>query len=174
MNIGPALVSILSTVTLALAVSLPWSAGEIGRLVLPMLPILAVIFWSMARSAPMPATAVLIAGLFTDIVAQAPVGFWTLIALVAALIARVLSRSVLGSALAGRLIVAIMAIAIAMLLGWGLSYLYTMAPPPIAPHLVAGASCVLAYLPIAAALTALARATTPGSDLRFVTGRGDR
>lgn len=169
MRFASSLLALGTTIALALAGAMPWTSGETARLVLPMLPVLSIVFWSLHRPAPMPATAVFAAGLMMDIVAQTPAGYWTLIALLTSFAARFARGAVAPEATA---IPAAAAIVVLSISSWGLAYAYTATPPSASAQVVALLWSAGLYLPLAAMLAALAHAMFSQRGVRSVLGRG--
>lgn len=171
MTAGPTITAVVTTLLIALAAALPWGTGETFRLVLPMLPIIAIIFWSLAPQ-PMPATVVFGSGLFSDLATQSPVGFWTAIALVVALFCRAATDA--RRSLLARGIVALAAMALVAFLSWGLTYLYTLLPPAIWPYVEAAGYGVAAMIPIMGLLAMISSIATRGDRQRTILGRSAR
>jgi cell shape-determining protein MreD len=172
MRFATLLGGIISTALLALVAAMPWSANEVGRLVLQMLPLLAIIFWSFPRPTPMAATTIFLVGLFTDIVVQAPVGYWTTIALVAAMFVRATSASAAGTSTTGRAIIVAAAIVLVASSAFGLSYLHTLRADTIEAYALAALFASMAYVPLAVTLATIVRFAASSPSVHPVLDRG--
>ena len=58
---------------------LPWGLPGEARFVLPMLPYVAVHYWTLNDRGFMPASLVFVVGLVIDLVTRGPLGFWAMI-----------------------------------------------------------------------------------------------
>lgn len=172
MTIAVTALHFLSTLLVALLSAMPWGAGESGRIVLPLLPILAIVYWSGVGPRPMPSSSIFIAGLFTDVVFQAPIGHWTLVALAAALFVRAASRAAAIRTPLRRTVIALSAIPLAMGISWGLSFLYTGTAEPLWSHIAALPWLVAAFIPLAAVLGFADRLVERAGGERTVLGGG--
>ncbi|HRK18647.1 MAG TPA: hypothetical protein PK970_06800 [Hyphomicrobiaceae bacterium] len=172
MTIGVTALHVLSTLLVALLSAMSWGAGETGRIVLPMLPILAIVYWSGAERRPMLSSGVFITGLFADMVFQAPTGHWTLVALATALFVRAASRSASIRTPMRRSVIALAAIPLALASSWCLSFFYTGAPAPVWPYLSALPWLAAAFIPLAAVLGLADRLVERAGGERTVLGGG--
>ena len=172
MTISVTALHVFSTLLVALLSAMSWGVGETGRIVLPMLPILAIVYWSGVERRPMSSSGTFIGGLFTDIVFQAPIGHWTLVALAAALFVRAASRAASSLTPLNRIVIALSAIPLAMGLSWCLSFLYTGAHEPLWSQIAALPWLAAAFIPLAAGLGFVDRLVERAGGERTVLGGG--
>jgi rod shape-determining protein MreD len=92
----------LTLIVAALIAVLPFGAGESVRACISFVPLVVVHYWSARRPHLMPATLVFATGLAIDVLTHGPVGFWSLMMLVAAALARLEEGFTGQSTLAGR------------------------------------------------------------------------
>ncbi|MBS0234646.1 MAG: rod shape-determining protein MreD [Proteobacteria bacterium] len=78
-----AFLPVASVAILTVVAILPWGLPVEDRFVLPLLPIVAIMYWTLDRDAWLPEWAVFLAGLMLDVLTQGPLGYWALIYLVA-------------------------------------------------------------------------------------------
>ncbi|MFT3730473.1 MAG: rod shape-determining protein MreD [Hyphomicrobium sp.] len=81
------LTPILSVAALTIVAVLPWGLPTDDRFVLPLLPIVAIIYWTLDRDAWLPEWAIFLAGLMLDALTQGPLGYWALVYLIAYVVA---------------------------------------------------------------------------------------
>jgi rod shape-determining protein MreD len=72
----------LSVVALTLVAALPWGVPPPIFFFLPLLPFMAIHFWTVRRAELMPEWLVFASGLCTDVLTNGPLGFWSFIYLV--------------------------------------------------------------------------------------------
>jgi len=97
---GPAIVlPLLSLAVLVVIAVLPWGLPSDARFVMPMVPYIAVHYWTLNGRGAMPAPIVFLAGLVIDFVTHGPVGFWSLIFLLGHMCALWLSGTLASSSL---------------------------------------------------------------------------
>lgn len=153
MNYARGTLSLLSVLVLALVAALPWGGGDAVRVALPLLPMAGVVYWTMHQRSSLPAATVFLSGIVMDILAQAPLGFWALIALLTALFVRALARHNPVSPLPLRGGIAVAALALASALSWALASVYTFERIALQPHLSAMPLAIGGYVLIAAVLS---------------------
>lgn len=78
-----AFLPVATVAILTVAAILPWGLPVEDRFVLPLLPIVAIMYWTLDRDAWLPEWAAFLAGLMLDVLTQGPLGYWALIYLVA-------------------------------------------------------------------------------------------
>jgi hypothetical protein len=78
----------LCLMVLALGAMFPWSVGEGWRFGLQFIPAFATSIWCQRRPSALPPGLVFCVGLAMDIAGHGPLGFWSLIMLMAALAGR--------------------------------------------------------------------------------------
>ncbi len=88
---------IIAMVTLAASILLFAAPRPLGPVPIPLLPVMTVYFWTVARPSLMPAAAAFFAGLAMDLLTWTPMGFWALGLLAASGAARILRPYVLGA-----------------------------------------------------------------------------
>ncbi|MEL6299151.1 MAG: hypothetical protein AAFQ45_11335 [Pseudomonadota bacterium] len=72
---------------------LPWGLPVEARFVMPMLPYVAIHYWTLNNRGLMPAWLVFLCGLVIDFVTRGPLGFWAMIFLIGQMSALWLSGS---------------------------------------------------------------------------------
>lgn len=92
----------LVVVLVTLMSTAPWGAPEGARFVMPLLPYMAAHVFLMRRPGIVPSPVLFAAGVFVDLATHGPIGFWALVYLGAALVARHLPDEMKGG-IVGRL-----------------------------------------------------------------------
>jgi rod shape-determining protein MreD len=108
---------VVSIAVLALAAALPWGLPAADRFVLPLLPVVAIYYWTLDRDAWLPEWAIFLAGLALDVLTQGPLGYWPLVYLFAYVVAIFASRSTIESVL-GRIMLLAAAIVAVAVFAW--------------------------------------------------------
>ncbi len=112
-----------SIALLTILAALPWGLPANDRFFLPLLPVIAIHFWTLRHDAWVPEWIVFLAGLSLDVLTQGPLGYWALIYLVAHLIATFsVPFAALGSA--PRFLLLGIAIVAVTIVSWAVSSLY--------------------------------------------------
>jgi rod shape-determining protein MreD len=86
------LMPVVTVAALTVVAILPWGLPTGDRFVLPLLPIVAIYYWTLDRDAWLPEWAIFLAGLLLDVLTQGPLGYWALVYLVAYIMAVICSR----------------------------------------------------------------------------------
>jgi rod shape-determining protein MreD len=77
------LMPVASVAALTIVAILPWGLPTEDRFVLPLLPVVAIYYWTLDRDAWLPEWSVFLAGLLLDVLTQGPLGYWALVYLIA-------------------------------------------------------------------------------------------
>jgi len=93
------LMPVLWLSVLAIVAILPWGLPWEDRFVLPLLPIVAIYYWTLDRDAWLPEWLVFLAGLLLDVLTQGPLGYWALVYLATYVVAVFCSRLNLETAI---------------------------------------------------------------------------
>lgn len=155
------------TVTLVtFLAALPWGLPAEYRLVLPLLPFLAIHFWTLHGIALVPEVLVFAAGLSFDFLSDGPLGYWALMYLTGYALTLAVAGSVMASSGPGRLLLLVGTLLSLVVVEVTLSALYFNAAADWWPPLVAATVAVLVYPALAALLRALAgpRPSSTGSE----------
>ncbi len=107
----------LSIIGLTFAAVLPWGLSSNYRFVLPLLPIVAIYYWTLDRDGWLPEWIVFFAGLMLDILTQGPLGYWALVYLVAYVVGVYVSRVNVDAAV-GKIAVLAAAIVVVTVFAW--------------------------------------------------------
>ncbi len=83
---------VVSVAVLTIVAILPWGMAADYRFVLPLLPIVAIYYWTLDRDVWLPEWAIFLVGLMLDVLTQGPLGYWALVYLVAYVCAVYASR----------------------------------------------------------------------------------
>lgn len=84
--------------------ALPWGIPAEFRLTLPLLPFLAIYYWTLRRIELVPEVLVFAAGLTFDFLSDGPLGFWALIYLAGYALTLRAATSLLAGSAPGRLL----------------------------------------------------------------------
>lgn len=112
----------MAVITLALSLVLVAAPRLFGPVPIPLLPVMVVYFWTVARPSLMPAAMAFGAGLILDLLTWTPLGFWALGLLAASGAARIVRPYVLGADLwrrLGGIAAATAAVALAAVIAFG-------------------------------------------------------
>lgn len=145
---------IASIAALTVLAALPWGLPAEDRFFLPLLPVIAIHFWTLRHDAWIPEWLVFLAGLSVDILTQGPLGYWSLIYLVAHL-AATFSAPYADQGSVPRLGLLGLALALVTALAWLVSSVYFFELVDVRPYLAGlafAAVCALILLPVLHAL----------------------
>lgn len=161
----------VGTVTvLALIAALPLGVPAEDRFFLPLLPVVAIHYWTLRHDAWLPEWVVFLAGLAVDILTHGPLGYWALIYLIAHLTATLSARLKAKGTLA-RLMLLGFAIVLVTFVSWAVASIYFFDVLDIAPYikgaLLASLCALLFVLPI---LRILDGTVDPGRGIRLTRG----
>jgi rod shape-determining protein MreD len=170
MNWSRIVAPIGSVAALALIAALPLGVPAEDRFFLPLLPVVAIHYWTLRHDAWLPEWVVFLAGLTVDILTHGPLGYWALIYLLAHLIATLSARLHVEGTLA-RLVLLGFAIALVTFVGWAVASIYFFdfmdAVPYVTGALLASLCALLIVLPI---LRVLDGAVEPSRSIRLTRG----
>lgn len=163
------LMPVASVAALTIVAILPWGLPTVDRFVLPLLPVVAIYYWTLDRDAWLPEWSIFLAGLLLDVLTQGPLGYWALVYLVAYVIAVYCSRFAVNTT-AQRLALFTGAIVSVTLFAWLAASAYFIAFLDAEPYGRGAGVAVLA----AALITLLRRvarsAGTPARPVRLTRG----
>ena len=142
-----------SVAALTIVAILPWGLPTADRFVLPLLPVVAIYYWTLDRDAWLPEWIIFLAGLLLDVLTQGPLGYWALVYLVAYVVAVYCSRFELDTT-AQRLALFAGAIVAVTLFAWLAASAYFISFLDAEPYMRGAGVAVLA----AALVTLLHRA----------------
>ena len=77
------LAPVASIALLTLLAVLPWGLPSEDRFFLPMMPVIAIHYWSLRQPESVPEWMIFLAGLALDVLTHGPLGYWALIYLLA-------------------------------------------------------------------------------------------
>ena len=162
----------LFTGLLVLLAILPWGGPEWSDLMLLLLPVAAIYFWSTRRPILMPPPLVFLTGLILDVLTHGPLGLWAGAALIAAISGRSARRTrpKLGWLRAAAHVA--MTIAVCTVYAAVLTSLHKWQMVEPQPLLQAAGAAILAY-PLLAGLLSAIDAAWPATDGGALFLRGD-
>ena len=88
MSVAGRLVPALSVAVLVMVAVLPWGLPPDGRFVLPLLPFIAIHYWTSRHPEKLAEWVPFAAGLTVDVLSNGPLGYWSLIYLTAVRVGR--------------------------------------------------------------------------------------
>ena len=146
-----------SIVFLTVVAVLPWGLPSEARFFLPLLPVVAIHYWSLRQPENLPEWFVFFAGLALDVLTHGPLGYWALIYLLGYVLG-VLSRPYghLGQSVRVALFAA--ALAVVALLAWMVSSAYALEIVDWRPYAIGAGYAALASLLILPVLHVFAAA----------------
>jgi rod shape-determining protein MreD len=161
---------VASIAVLTLVAALPWDLSTEDRFVLPLLPIVAIYYWTLDHEAWLPEWVIFLAGITLDILTQGPLGYWALVYLFAYVVAIFTSRFNVGS-LFGRIALLAGAIAIVTGFAWLVASFYFLDMLDPAPYARGTIFAVLSALLITSALGIFSAVSKPIRAVRLTRGR---
>jgi rod shape-determining protein MreD len=160
----------VSVALLVLLAALPWGLSPEDRMALPLLPVIAIHYWTLRHDALIPEWLVFAFGLMLDILTQGPLGFWSLLYLLGYLLA-VLSQPLAGRGAGARLMSLLAALVIVSAAAWLVASAYQMQIAEPRPYLLGAAIAGLATVILLPMLRALDRSqASPLGHGRFQRG----
>ncbi len=139
------LVAPLSVLVLTVLSALPWGVPAGSRFVLPLLPVVAIHYWVLRERADLvPEWFVFSCGLLLDVLTNGPLGFWSMIYLLAFLLATLS----IGWAREGafiRWLLLLAALAILSISAWLISSLYAVELADWRPFALGGVAAGLSH-----------------------------
>ncbi|MEL6374133.1 MAG: hypothetical protein AAFR04_09210 [Pseudomonadota bacterium] len=145
----------LSIAGLVLIAVLPWGVSAGTQFFLPLLPIIAIHYWSVRATRWMPFWFVFLAGLTIDVLTHGPLGLWALIYLIAAGLAVRFNGALLNRTAVGGWIVFALTMLATAVAQWGVISVYFLRPFEAGPLLIATLGAIIAYPLIAGVLAAV-------------------
>ena len=136
--------------------ALPWGLPAEYRLVLPLLPFLAIFYWTLRRIAMVPEVLVFAAGLTFDFLSDGPLGFWAMIYLAGYALSLLAATSPLAGSAPGRFLLLTGTLLTLTVVEVLVSSIYFNAAADWWPPLSAAIIAVLLYPALAALLRPIA------------------
>lgn len=124
-----------SIAILTFIAALPWGLPAGERFALPLLPVVAIHYWTLRHDAWIPEWCVFLAGLTLDVLTQGPLGYWALIYLAAHLVATTSARFA-GPGPWFRLLLLAGALLVVTFIAWLVSSMYFMELADPRPYIV--------------------------------------
>lgn len=154
----------------ALLAVLPFGADEMVRYAVSFLPLMVIQYWSARRPALVPVPLIFASGLVVDVVTHGPVGYWALLALLAASFAPIEASLMGRSTTIGRALIFAGTMLAVAAIGWTIASIYTGISVASRPFLGAALTAMALYPAMALGLMAIDRLwETPRAHL-FVRG----
>lgn len=153
-SVAGRLVPTLSVAVLALLAVLPWGLPPDGRFVLPLLPFIAIHYWTSRHADRLSEWVPFAAGLSVDVLSDGPLGYWSLIYLVGYAIA-LEAQLVKGTGPFGRWLLFLASLGVLALAAWAIASLYYLELAEWRPFAWAALLAGLAYPPLAFLLRSL-------------------
>jgi rod shape-determining protein MreD len=138
----------LTLLLITLLSALPWGLSAESRFFLPLLPAVAIHYWQVRRPEAVPVWLVFVLGILLDVSTGGPLGYWSLIYLIAFALAALASQW-RDWGPAGRLIAFLISLALLAGIEVMLASVYFAEWSDWAPRLRAYAAGVVAYLVMA-------------------------
>lgn len=154
---------------LTLLAALPWGLPSNDRFFLPLAPVVAIHYWSLRHDALMPEWAVFAAGLTVDILTHGPLGYWSLIYLLAHMFA-LWSAPLAGNGTAARLALLAAALAAVAAVGWAVASAYFLEMADPIPYATGAGYAFLIALPLLAVLRWIDGARSGRDNARLARG----
>lgn len=143
-----------SLAILTLVAALPWGLPPEDRFFLPLLPVVAIHYWSLRHGVLIPEWGVFLAGLTLDVLTHGPLGYWSLIYLVAHTLA-ILSAPYAAHGPGARLFLFAVALSIVTFVAWIVSSVYFLEPADWRPYAFGAGLAGLAALVLVPLLRAV-------------------
>lgn len=154
MSVSRHMAPLASLALLTLLAALPWGLPSDDRFFLPLLPVVAIHYWRLRHENLIPEWAAFVAGLTVDILTHGPLGYWSLMYLVAH-VSAVFSAPLARNGTAARFGLLALALGAVAAIGWGVASIYFLEFADWAPYARgAGYACLVA-LPLLAVLRAI-------------------
>lgn len=141
----------LSVLALAMLAALPWGLPSQDRFFLPLLPVIAIHYWTLRQANALPEWAIFLAGVAVDILTHGPLGYWSLIYLIAYAFA-VFGTPYASGGVWRRLILLAAALAGTTLAAWAAASIYFFEFADWRPYALGAALAGLCAGPLLAAL----------------------
>ena len=148
------LAAFASIAVLALLAALPWGLPPQDRFFLPMLPVVAIHFWSLRHPGLVPEWYVFVTGFLLDVLTHGPLGYWPLV-YVSAHVMGVLSAPYASRGVTMRLALFAAALISVTVLSWLIASLYFLERADAGPYTIGGAlaaSSAVVLIPLLNAL----------------------
>jgi len=130
-------------VVLTLLAALPWGMGADTRFFLPLLPIVAIVHWSLVRPDLMPVGVAFLTGLSLDVLTHGPLGFWSLMHVLGHVLAVAVRRR--GAGLLVRMLLVAFVTAALTLVAWAIASVYFVSLAAWRPLVTAAGIVLLVY-----------------------------
>jgi rod shape-determining protein MreD len=136
------LAAFISIGVLALLAALPWGLPPDDRFFLPLLPVVAIHYWSLRHPGLVPEWYVFLAGLLLDVLTHGPLGYWPLVYLTAHM-AAVLSAPLASRGVMMRLALFGFALIGVVATAWMIASVYFLERADIGPYAIGAALAAL-------------------------------
>jgi rod shape-determining protein MreD len=158
-----------SIALLTLLAALPWGLPSDDRFFLPLLPVVAIHYWSLRHDALIPDWTVFLAGFTLDILTHGPIGYWSLMYLVANVIATK-TAVYAGNGTAVRLALLAATLVSVAASGWIVASIYFFDLADWRPYVIGAAYACLFAVPLLAILRALDGARSERQNAQLTRG----
>ena len=158
-----------SIALLTLLAVLPWGLPSEDRFFLPMMPVIAIHYWSLRQPENVPEWLVFLAGLALDVLTHGPLGYWALIYLLAFVLG-VLSQPFGAAGQAARIALFAAALTIVAFGAWAVSSVYGLEFVDWRPYAASVIYAALASILIVPVLHMLAAAKDVRDNTRLQRG----
>jgi rod shape-determining protein MreD len=159
----------LSVSVLTIVAILPWGLPWEDRFVLPLLPIVAIYYWTRDSDAWLPEWIIFLAGLLLDVLTQGPLGYWALVYLATYVVAVFCSRLKLETTVQ-RLMLFAGAIIAVTFFAWLTASVYFLELRDWEPYARGAGFAVLSACIVTLAIAAFRFSAAPGRPVRLSRG----
>ena len=159
----------VSIALLALIAALQWGLPPQDRFFLPMLPVIAVHFWSLRHPSLVPEWYVFAVGLVLDVLTHGPLGYWALVYLITHLLA-VLSAPFADRGFTVRVALLAAALIAVTLTAWAIASVYFLEWLDVWPYVAGSGLAGLGALVLMPLLYVADPARTTRDNIRLERG----
>ncbi len=163
------LLALASIAVLTLAAALPWGLPTSDRFVLPLLPVVAISYWTIDPDAWLPEWVIFLAGLSLDVLTHGPLGYWALVYLFTYVVAIFASRVAVEGGVGRIVLLACIVIAVTGF-AWLAASFYFLEILDLAPFARGAMFAVISALLITPVLGSLRAVLKPIRTVRLTRG----
>ena len=163
------LMPVASIAVLTLTAALPWGLPTADRFVLPLLPVVAIYYWTLDPDAWLPEWVIFLAGLALDVLTQGPLGYWALVYLFAYIVAIFASRIAVDGVVSRAVLLACAVITVTGF-AWLAASIYFLEMLDAGSYARGAIFAVLSALLIAPVLGIFRAVSKPGEAVRLTRG----